>query len=242
MCVPAAFYSEAGITIYHGDRRGVLPSLPAESVDFTCTDAPYGVSFRGRWDRKHEPIAGDGDLAWIEPVFREVWRLMKADTLGVFFYGWPHSDTFLAAWKAVGFRPVSHLCFVKRVPGLGRFTRNRHATAFLLAKGHPSPPTKAISDTLDWQRDEDALHPNQKPLGAIMQLLGTYAPEGGLVLDPFMGSGTTLRAAKDLGLSAVGIEIEEDWCERAARRMAQAVLPFRRGGTAGGIEGELFAE
>lgn len=240
--VPRAFYREAGITIYHGDCRDVLPFLRAESVDFTCTDAPYGVSFRGRWDCKHDPITGDGDLSWIEPVFREVWRLMKPDTLGVFFYGWPHAETFLGAWKAVGFRPVSHLCFVKNRPGLGRYTRNRHETAFLLAKGRPSPPAKAIADTIDWQREENTFHPNQKPVAAIAHVLVAYMPEGGLVLDPFMGSGTTLRAAKDLGLAATGIEVEEHYCERAAQRMKQGVLPFRF--EAGGdlAEGRLFPE
>lgn len=60
----------------------------------------------------------------------------------------------------------------------------------------------------------------------ITLLLAVYAPEGGLVLDPFLGSGTTLRAAKDLGLSAIGVEIEKDYCERAARRLAQGVLPL----------------
>ena len=62
------------------------------------------------------------------------------------------------------------------------------------------------------------------------------------MLDPFLGSGTTLRAAKDLSLSAVGIEIEQDYCERAARRMAQGVLPFWPVKKTGEIEAELFPE
>jgi site-specific DNA-methyltransferase (adenine-specific) len=130
---PTPFYRDGGITIYHGDCRDVLPGLQGESVDLVCTDPPYGCSFRGRFDRKHEPIAGDDELSWVEPVFRQVVRLMRPDTLCVSFYGWPHAETFLAAWKAVGLRPVSHLCFVKNVMGLGRFTRSRHETAFLLA-------------------------------------------------------------------------------------------------------------
>ena len=66
------------------------------------------------------------------------------------------------------------------------------------------------------------LHPNEKPIGAVKPLIDAHV--GNLILDPFMGSGTTLRAAKDLGRKSIGIEIEERYCEIAAERMSQAVL------------------
>lgn len=68
-------------------------------------------------------------------------------------------------------------------------------------------------------------HPTQKPLG-LMRWCLTTAGGSGTVLDPFMGSGTTLRAALDLGRRAIGIEIEERYCEIAARRLDQMVLPL----------------
>ena len=70
----------------------------------------------------------------------------------------------------------------------------------------------------------DRLHPNEKPLDLPGQFIRLTTNVGDLVLDPFMGSGTTLRAAKDLGRRAIGIEIEERYCEIAARRMEQEVL------------------
>ena len=72
-------------------------------------------------------------------------------------------------------------------------------------------------------------HPTQKPIPLMSWCIGFY-PDSETILDPFMGSGTTLRAAKDLGRKAIGIEIEEKYCEIAARRMAQEVLDFGKGG------------
>ena len=218
------FYDHAGMTIVHGDALAVLPSLPAESVDFVLTDPPYLVDYRGRWDGEKKAIVGDSDSTWVRPAFSEIFRVLKKDSLVVTFYGWPHADIFAGTFKEVGFRLVSHLAFVKNVWGLGRFTRNQHETAFLLAKGRPKLPETSISDVFEWMRDPDAVHPNQKPLLGMRKLLATYAKENGVVLDPFLGSGTTLRAAKDLGMDGIGIEVEERWCEVAARRLAQGVL------------------
>jgi site-specific DNA-methyltransferase (adenine-specific) len=113
---------------------------------------------------------------------------------------------------------------VKNVWGLGRFTRGQHETAYLLAKGSPPMPPRGISDVIEWERDPDAFHPNQKPVAALYPLIAAYAPPAGIVLDPFMGSGSTLRAAKDFGLRAIGIEVEERYCRLAAGRMAQGIL------------------
>ena len=73
-------------------------------------------------------------------------------------------------------------------------------------------------------RESHALHPAQKPLKLIKQLACLFSVEGSLILDPFMGAGTTLRAAKDLGCPAIGIEREERYCELAAKRLAQQTL------------------
>ncbi len=221
---PRAMFDQTGITIFNGDCRDVLPSMPADSVDFVLTDPPYLVRYKGRWELGQEQIVGDNDPSWLFPSFVEIWRVLKPDSFCVSFYGWPHSDLFVGTWKAIGFRVVSHFAFVKRVWGLGRFTRSRHETAYLLAKGRPQPPEAAIADVIEWQREPDAVHPNQKPVDALYPLLSAFTREGDCVLDPFMGSGSTLRAAKDFGLRAIGIEIEKHYCDVAVQRMAQGVL------------------
>ena len=218
------YFQHNGIRIFHDDCLRVLPDLPAESIDLCLVDPPYLVGYRGRWDGDRRIIVGDEDPAWLAPAFSEIFRVMKKDTFCVSFYGWPHADVFVGLWKKIGFRLVSHLAFVKNVWGLGRFTRGQHETAYLLAKGHPSIPENAISDTIEWEREQDAFHPNQKPVTALYPLVAAFAPEQGVVLDPFMGSGSSLRAAKDFGLAAIGIEIEERYCRYAANRMAQEIL------------------
>jgi site-specific DNA-methyltransferase (adenine-specific) len=218
------FHQQQGITLYHGDCLSILPTLPAASVDFVLTDPPYLVNYRGRWDSARSPIAGDDSAGWLLPAYRELYRLLKPDSFLVTFYGWPHADLFVSAFKTAGFRLVSHLAFIKNVWGLGRFTRGQHENAYVLAKGRPKAPTSGISDVIEWTRDTDGLHPNQKPIGALHPLMRAFAPESGTVLDPFMGSGSTLIAARDFGLTAIGIDCDQRWCRYAASRLSQGLL------------------
>ena len=85
-------------------------------------------------------------------------------------------------------------------------------------------------ETIEWNgligKESTRLHPTQKPLRLLRLLLTDYSEQGQTILDPFMGSGTTLRAAKDLRRKAIGIEIEEKYCEIAAKRLEQEVFDF----------------
>ena len=219
-------YDRTGITIYHADCLALMPKMAPDSFDCVLTDPPYLVGYTGRWDSGLSQIVGDNDPTWVRVAFEEIWRLMKPDTFCVSFYGWPHADIFLGIWKSIGFRPVSHLAFVKNHIGLGRMSRGKHETAYLLAKGKPPIPQTVLSDVIDWQREELTFHQNQKPVASLVKLLTSFCPDNGVVLDPFMGSGSTLRAAKNLRLSEVGIEIELKYCRTAARRMAQSNFDF----------------
>jgi len=221
------YFTDRAVSIFCGDCRDLLRALPSDSVDMVLTDPPYGVGYRGRWGADSPAIAGDEGPTIMLPAFTEIWRLLKPDSLCLSFYGWPHADEFLRTWKRIGFRPVSHIVCIKNNIGLGYFSRSQHETAFLLAKGNPRRPEPAMSDVFAWEREPCVFHPSQKPLQVISRLLSTFTDEGDLVLDPFMGSGTTLVAARSLGRRAIGIEIEERYCEIAAQRLAQQVLDFR---------------
>lgn len=212
-------YQDDLITLYHGDCLEIMPTMPTSSVDMLVTDPPYLVNYRSRWNKKVKAIRGDTDGSWLEPAFSEMYRLLRPDGFCVSFYGWPNADRFVSTWKSIGFRPVSHLAFVKNSIGLGRFTRNQHETAYLLAKGSPKVPDKTISDVISWKRERFKTHPNQKPVQCLSFLLVTYSPRNGLILDPFCGSGSTLLAASQLGLRSIGIEIDESYALKAKHRL-----------------------
>lgn len=234
------YFEQDGIALYHGDCREILPALEDESVDLVLTDPPYLVSYSGRWGSDWGVIEGDSDPAWVLPVYRELWRTLKPDSLCVTFYGWPATEVFFDAWLNCGFRPVSVLVLIKNRWGLGYYTRAQHEQAYVLAKGRPPRPDPAISDVLAWEHISTQLHPNQKPLSAISELVSTFAPLGGTILDPFCGSGTALVAARNLERRAIGIEIEERYCELAAKRLSAQIFNFAHE-VAGAPQQLLFA-
>jgi site-specific DNA-methyltransferase (adenine-specific) len=123
-------------------------------------------------------------------------------------------------------KPRSVLSWVKNNWSMGDLEhehgRQWEAICFYAQSGHKF--IKRIPDVIYADRTGNNLHPTEKPESVIQQLI--VCNEGETILDPFMGSGTTLRAAKDLGRKAIGIEIEERYCEIAAKRMAQEVFNF----------------
>ena len=201
-----------------GDCREVLSGLPAECVDFVLTDPPYGVAFR---DRAGRTLAGDTSTEWLRPAFAEVYRLMKPSTLVVAFYGWNRVDEFVAAWRACGFRIAGHLTFPKRYSSSSGLVRYQHESAYILAKGSPRPPEQLIGDVIDWAYSGNKLHPTQKPVQVLTPLIESFCPFGGVVLDPFAGSASTLVAARLTGRHGIGCEIEAHMHATANARLAR---------------------
>jgi len=205
------YYEHAGITIYHGDCREVLPTL---SADVVITDPPYGVGIiYGSYEDALNETTGlvldfvltatamsrcvafsVGAFATEKELYRILpprWRMCwyKGTQSTVSPIGFSDWEMILVYGDRV--HNYAHDYFCARPEVMGAF-------------GHPCP----------------------KPIAFSRTLIRRLARAGDVICDPFMGSGTTLRAAKDLGHPAIGIEIEERYCEIAARRLAQEVLPL----------------
>lgn len=222
------YYQDASATIYHGDCREVLAEIEA---DVLITDPPYGIDLGktiGRGDGHGLKLAAYGsfDDSYDAFVFDVAPRLNAAilrTKRGAVFSG-PHiweqrkptaiGGVYCPAGQGRhgwGFKTFLPVLFYGNAPNLN-----------LGAK----PTVLVSSETPDRAANP---HPVPKPLGWMTWLVGLASAKGETVLDPFMGSGTTLRAAKDLGRKSIGIEIEEKYCEVAARRLAQECLFASRG-------------
>lgn len=208
---------DAHSRIIHGDCLAVLPMLASASVDAVITDPPYLGRYKDRWGRT---LANDDKPDTVMGVYAELYRVLKPDTFCVTFYGYPKLDAFVHAWTTAGFHTVGHIVWTKPYASSARFVRVTHESAYILAKGRPKKPAHMLDDVQPWEYTGNVAHPTEKAISVIKPLVETFSPPGGVVLDPFAGSGSTLVAAALAGRRYLGIELEARYCEIARRRLA----------------------
>lgn len=223
-CVSSAKQAFFVNRVLHGDCIAVMRQLPVACIDLIVTDPPYLVNY---CDRTGRSIQNDRNAGWLRPAFREACRVLKPNAFRVSFYGWNKVDRFMDAWRNAGFYAVGHLVFRKSYASSARFVRYEHEQAYLLAKGKPALPEHPIADVIDMPYSGNRLHPTEKPVKALLPLIEAFSKEGGLVLDPFCGSGSTLVAARKVNRRYLGIELDSAYCATAARRLAlRPTTPF----------------
>jgi DNA modification methylase len=204
-------------TIAHGDCIQVMREMPANSVDFILTDPPYLVSYR---DRQGRTLQNDTDANWLKPAMAEAYRVLKHNRLMLCFYGWPRAEKFLEAWREAGFRPVGHLVFRKSYTTKATdFLKYQHEQAYLLAKGRPPMMGNPLPDVQRLLFTGNKLHPTQKAAMSLVPIIRAYSLPGDVVLDAFCGSGSTCAAALLTGRKYIGIELDAEYHDAAARRM-----------------------
>lgn len=212
------YYQDDHVTIYHGDCREVDAWLAA---DVLATDPPYGIAWKrsanpARLSAAHDGIANDGDTSCRDAALA-MWGDKPAVVFGSFYAPppatvrqvlvWHKGDTQGVVGSTTGFRRDAEPVFL-----MGAWPTRTCSASSVLRSARGS-----------WNDELGATgHPHTKPVDLMTALIAKCPP--GVIADPFMGSGTTLRAAKDLGRKAIGIEISEQYCEIAARRMGQEVL------------------
>jgi len=202
--------------ILRGDCIEVMRQMPANSVDFILTDPPYLVNYR---DRTGRSIHNDVNSDWLKPAMAEAYRVLKQDRVAIMFYGWTKVDEFFAAWKGAGFQPVGHIVFQKAYSSKSRFLSYRHEQAYLLAKGRPPLPRQPVADVIDMPYSGNKLHPTQKPVATLAQLIRSFTLRGDTVLDPFAGSASSCASALLTGRKYIGIEMDRAYYDAAVKRM-----------------------
>ena len=216
------YYQDEFTTIYHADCRDVLPSL--EQVDLVVTDPPYGI----KMDEGFEGFEGFGGFG--TPIARrryvDDWDTERPakETLdsvvaagrtvlvfgGNFFADYLPQGKHWVVWDKLNTMPSFGDCELIWT-NVDRCSVKKFTLEY---------------NGLIGKEKGGRFHPTQKPLALLRHLILLYGSEGGVVCDPFMGSGTTLRAAKDLGYKAIGIEREEKYCDVAVKRLRQEVFNF----------------
>lgn len=207
------YYEDAFCTIYNADSREVVPDL-AEPVALVATDPPYGIGWKPRVNHQDTP--------WRDERIDITFALIGSHHC---IWGGNYFSDLLAPSEA-------WLLWIKRPDGFDFDNDQRSYSVCEMAWTDYGGKPRMKHLTWDGgMRAGDASnrqfsHPAQKPLEIMRWCIDLSPTKLGTVLDPFMGSGTTLRAAKDCGRKAIGVEIEERYCEVAAKRLAQEVLDF----------------
>jgi site-specific DNA-methyltransferase (adenine-specific) len=210
------YYEHGGITIYHGDCREILPILPR--IAALVSDPPYGMARHGRYQtgaNSDSHGAGDRSSRFGETVYGDDKPFDPSHLLiypEVIIWGLNHFPQFLNKGTV--------LVWLKRYDtAFGSFLSDAELAWFNKGCG-----VYCRRDVSLHGESSVRLHPSQKPLEIMKWCVSRV--ESPLVIDPYCGSGTTLEAAKALDKQAIGIEIEEKYCEIAAKRLAQEVMQF----------------
>ncbi len=216
------YYQDDAVAIYHADCRELLPLIPDKSIDLVLTDPPYGLNFEylSYIDTPENLKELIGDIL---PESIRVARLV-AILSGITPMGfYPKADwTMACVWNTTGsygmfgytqWFPV--LLYGKDLAGIGRI--NGVLKSDVIAENG--------GGSVGFQRDaNESKHTCPKPANLILKLTARLSNESSIILDPFLGSGTTAYCAKKLGRKCIGIEIEEKYCEIAAKRCSQSVM------------------
>jgi len=216
------YYEEENITIYNGDCLEVMKELPSFphlygdkiGIELVLTDPPYGKKcdkgtggYGNSWNRKY---TDDWDKAPDKNVFNEIMRISE------------HQIIFGGNYFQL---PISNHWIIWDKKGDIKFN-NPFADCELIWTNFTKSIKKYTFKQQGYIKDskDSVYHPTQKPSELIRQLVQDYSEEGDTILDPFLGSGTTARACKDLGRKCIGIEISKEYCDIAVRRLGQEVL------------------
>ena len=218
------YYQDEHVTLFHGDC--LAEHQEWLTADVLVTDPPYGIAWSGAWptynvkETKKSPKRSirndDSTSARDEALAR--WGQRPAIAFGSWRQPRPNNTRHRLIWHKAGASPG---------PANSTFMPNDEEI-YVLGDGFmkSSPPQRTVITTTEGRGTQvrDIGHPTPKPINLMETLIGRCPP--GVIADPFAGSGATLIAARNLGRKAIGVELEEKYCEIIAKRLDQQVIDF----------------
>ena len=214
------------IDLKKGDCLELMKDIPDESIDMILTDPPYGMAFQSGYRTiRYEKIKGDQSLNWLDDFVDEIFRVSKNNTAHYMFCSFHHIDVFKQAIQKK-FKVKNIITWVKNNTPMGDLKGSfASKTEFIIffQKGRRLINGKRDSNVFEYDRTGNKFHPTQKPVDMTEHMLSKFSDEGNVILDPFMGSGTTGVACVNTNRNFIGYELDQDYFDIATKRINKAI-------------------
>lgn len=221
-----------GIDLILGDCLEHMKRIPDNSVDMVLTDPPYGMNLspQRKSGKFHGvKVANDDTLLWSDSFFKELFRVTKNNTGSFIFCNHFCISEFISSAKRAGFEIKNIIIWDKGHFGMGGNWRPVHEMILLLTKGRFVCKSKNLRNIIQYKKvhHSKSVHPTQKPVELLEHLIvePDYNPK--VVLDPFMGSGSTGVACVNTNRKFIGIELEESYFNIAKERIKESLAEKR---------------
>lgn len=219
--------------LINADALKLLPEIPTASIVLIVTDPPYGKAIKMN-RRKHknklcEVIAGDHDLETVRLAIPELFRILKPNS-AMFMFMSPTTMAQVEPWLInAGFKIKNHIVWDKVAHGVGDLKgsfSSQWECLFLAVKGRPLLRGHRHNDIWRYSRiaSQKMLHMNQKPVELLKRCISEFSDEDNIVLDPFMGSGSTAVASLELNRRFIGFEVDSEYYNIAHERIGKITV------------------
>ena len=212
------------VNLLHGDCLELMKDIPDESIDMILTDPPYGMNYQSGYRKvTHDKIHGDSGLDWLDDFVNEIYRVSKPNTAHYVFCSFHHIDKFKQAIEKK-FKVKNILTWVKNNTSMGDLKGDfAPKTEFIIFfhKGRRLINGTRDPNVLEFKRTQNKLHPTQKPVDMAEYMIEKFSDEGDVILDPFMGSGTTGVACINTNRNFIGMELDAGYFEVAKDRVGK---------------------
>jgi len=228
------YYKNRRGQIYHGDCLDIMKEMADDSAEALVTDPPYCSGGRQQQGARNQieksvrdewfmgdNMGVDSYVWWMREIAQEAIRIVTPGSMAFVFTDWRQYTTLVNTWESARWTLRGAFVWDKAKGGaMGSYWRNNHEWAAIFTKGKPRPLAhRSCFNTWQGPKPQGGLHPTQKPLELMEYILGAVTPKPARILDPFIGSGTTLLAACSTGHNFIGIEIDEAYVKKSIRRV-----------------------
>lgn len=220
--------------IIQGDCRDLLAQLKDESIDCIITDPPYsGLNSKGKGNRfnqednliEYDDMSERAFLLFIKPIFRELYRVAKKGAHFYCFTDWKQLRNMMDCIELSSFKLINIICWDKKHFGMGAGYRSQSEYVIVFSKGIANSfNLENIGNVISIKRLHKKEHPHQKPAELIDIFIRNSTSERDLILDPFVGCGTTCVVSQGLNRNSIGYELSEDYVKIAENQLSQKSL------------------